>query len=88
MVTVKTMRQIADKPWSKDPDQRPISARGETAWLIQCGSRYFVADGDWCDNPNHAHRFRSMVDANTKADTMKTMEPVSVNEHEWVSDLP
>jgi hypothetical protein len=43
-------------------DQMRMKLRGGICWLIECGdgavTRYYGGEpGDWCDNPNHAHRY-------------------------------
>ena len=45
------------------------------AWLIECAPEvgdtlYFCGDGDWCSNPNHAHKFATAEEANAKRVTM------------------
>lgn len=64
------------------------TAEPNPAWLIECGSptSYYCDEGDegdWCSNPNHAWRFATREEAETKAATMTTMEPVRVAEHAW-----
>ena len=60
-------------------------AKSGTWWLIECGSpaTYFCGDGDWCSNPNHAHRFATQAEAKERSSVMTTMEPVRVCEHQW-----
>lgn len=65
-----------------------LRAPDQVAWLIECGERmtvYWAEDGDWCSNPNHAHRFGSASLAQQKASTMKTLAPTRVVEHMWTS---
>lgn len=66
-------------------EQLERKAKDGTWWLIECGSptTYFCADGDWCSNPNHAHRFATKEEAQQKAHGMTTMEPVRVCDHQW-----
>jgi hypothetical protein len=54
-----------------------------TWWLIECGSSYFCGDGDWCSNPNHARKFKTHEEAQMKAETVNTLEPVRVCDHSW-----
>jgi len=58
------------------------------AWLIEsvahypgASTAYYCADGDWCSNANHAHKFDTREMAETKAATMVC--PVRVAEHGW-----
>lgn len=58
------------------------------AWLIECAppigtTLYFCNDGDWCSNPNHAHKFPTAEEANAKRVTMQVGERFRVAEHEW-----
>lgn len=58
------------------------------AWLIECepplgDTLYFGNDGDWCNNPNHAHKFLTAEEANAKRTTMQAGERFRVAEHEW-----
>jgi hypothetical protein len=58
------------------------------AWLIECeppigDTLYFCNDGDWCSNPNHAHKFATAEEANAKRVTMQVGERFRVAEHEW-----
>jgi hypothetical protein len=58
------------------------------AWLIECApplgdTLYFCNDGDWCSNPNHAHKFATAQEANAKRTTMQLGERFRVAEHEW-----
>jgi hypothetical protein len=61
------------------------------AWLIECvpsdggpNVLYFCNDGDWCGNPNHAHKFATAEEANAKRVTMVRGTEYRVAEHEWV----
>jgi hypothetical protein len=42
------------------------------AWLIEVGSpsTYYCGPGDWCSNPNHAHKFSSEQEAQATAAPM------------------
>lgn len=65
-----------------------------TAWLIECGLYnefpptivYFCGEGDWCSNPNHAHRFSTEEDAVTKLQSMNAFQPEKyrVEAHMWI----
>lgn len=59
------------------------------AWLIECGSPadYWCAPGDWCSNPNHAHKFATEAEAKAVTVGMRTMEPVRVCEHQWTDRI-
>lgn len=62
-----------------------------TAWLIECeppigDTLYFCDDGDWCNSPNHAHRFATAGEANAKRTTMQLGDKFRVAEHEWSTD--
>jgi hypothetical protein len=63
-----------------------------TAWLIECGlvgsntDSYYCGEGDWCSNPNHAHKFATEAEAATKASTMTAADPsvrFTAREHGW-----
>lgn len=56
-----------------------------TAWLIEFGSpaTYYAADGDWCNNPNHAHKFATAEEANAKKVTLVAPVDYRVVEHGW-----
>lgn len=58
-----------------------------TAWLIEFGAnpvRYYCADGDWCDNANHAHKFASASEAQQKRATFVASNcEYRVVEHIW-----
>lgn len=63
-----------------------------TAWLIETTDPvatvlYFCADGDWCSNPNHAHKFRNREDAERKMAGMQRPDIFRVAEHAWVERL-
>jgi hypothetical protein len=58
------------------------------AWLIECVPTlgdvlYYCNDGDWCNNPNHAHKFSTVEQANMKMVTMQSPHSFRVAEHEW-----
>jgi hypothetical protein len=58
------------------------------AWLIETADPvgtilYFCAVGDFCSNPNHAHKFASQTDAETVLAQMFNPENFRVAEHEW-----
>lgn len=58
------------------------------AWLIECApplgdTLYFCNDGDWCSNPNHAHKFPTAVEAQAKLTTMQNPLSMRIAEHEW-----
>lgn len=59
-----------------------------TAWLIEfTGSSsisYYAADGDWCNNPNHAHKFPTAEEAHTKLATIYHDGNYRVAEHMWM----
>ena len=62
-----------------------------TAWLIELddpigNTLYFCADGDWCSNPNHAHKFRTAAEAETKRSAMRTRASRAC-EHQWVDKV-
>lgn len=64
----------------------------ETAWLIETAdpvgvTLYFCHDGDWCSNPNHAHKFPTAEQANIKKSSMQLPSNFRVAEHEWVHKL-
>ena len=44
---------------------------------------YYCNDGDWCNNPNHAHKFSTVEQANMKMVTMQSPHSFRVAEHEW-----
>jgi hypothetical protein len=59
-----------------------------TAWLIETAdpvgtTLYFCNDGDWCSNPNHAHRFPSAEQASVKLASMQVSQNFCVTEHQW-----
>lgn len=56
-----------------------------TWWLIECGSQpvYWANDGDWCSNPNHAHKFATADEAHTKLNTFTSLDAMRVTEHMW-----
>lgn len=74
-----------------DNAKEPLVRRrdvNETAWLIETDdpvgvTLYFCHDGDWCSNPNHAHKFQSAAQAKTKLVSMHTPKNFRVAEHEW-----
>jgi hypothetical protein len=60
----------------------------DTAWLIECSFEggtpdYYCAPGDWCSNPNHAHKFPSREEAEAVSATMQTIGERRVCEHQW-----
>ena len=60
----------------------------KTAWLIECvppigDVLYFCNDGDWCSNPNHAHKFATPEEASAKRATLISGAQFRVAEHEW-----
>lgn len=60
----------------------------ETAWLIETAdpvgtTLYFCHDGDWCSNPNHAHRFPTAEQASVKLAAMQVSRNFRVAEHMW-----
>lgn len=61
-----------------------------SAWLIEipldCGL-YYCAPGDWCSNPNHAHRFSSKAAADGVLATMQNPSSMRVAEHEWPDEV-
>lgn len=63
------------------------SAFAGNAWLIEVGSPaiYYCAEGDWCSNANHAHKFATKAEAELVALTMRAGEPVRCVEHTWMS---
>lgn len=59
-----------------------------TAWLIETAdpvgtTLYFCNDGDWCSNPNHAHRFPNAEQASVKLSAMQLSQNFRVAEHMW-----
>lgn len=59
-----------------------------TAWLIETTDPvstvlYFCNEGDWCSNPNHAHRFPSAEQASMKLASMQLSQNFRVAEHMW-----
>lgn len=63
-----------------------------TAWLIETADPigvglYFCADGDWCSNPNHAHKFQTAEQAHIKLASLQVSANFKVTEHEWVDHL-
>lgn len=47
---------------------------------------YYCGKSDWCNNPNHAHKFPTREEAEAKAKTMRSTIPLTVAEHRWVDD--
>ena len=63
----------------------------ETAWLIEIDAPfshvlYYCGPGDWCSNPNHAHKFAGRADAEQALATMQNPTSMRIAEHEWCSD--
>jgi hypothetical protein len=62
-------------------------ARGvdKVAWLIEVGRPviYYLRSGDWCSNPNHAHRFATEAEALEVIKGLQCMEPPRACEHSW-----
>jgi hypothetical protein len=59
-----------------------------SAWLIECepplgATLYFCNDGDWCSNPNHAHKFATALEAQAKLTTMQSPSSMRIAEHQW-----
>lgn len=59
-----------------------------TAWLIECvpplgDVLYFCAVGDWCSNPNHAHKFATEDEARSKYEEMNLSDKFRIAEHGW-----
>lgn len=59
-----------------------------SAWLIEIEPPigcvlYYCAPGDWCSNPNHAHRFPVESEALTMLARMQNPLSMRVAEHEW-----
>jgi hypothetical protein len=62
-----------------------------SAWLIECepplgDTLYFCNDGDWCSNPNHAHKFATALEAQAKLTTMQSPSSMRIAEHQWPGD--
>lgn len=58
------------------------------AWLIETDdpmgvTLYFCNVGDWCSNPNHAHKFASAAEAATQLREMRNPLNFRIAEHEW-----
>lgn len=58
------------------------------AWLIETDdpmglTLYFCNDGDWCSNPNHAHKFADAKEAQAKLLAMQNPLNFRIAEHEW-----
>jgi hypothetical protein len=59
-----------------------------TAWIIECafeGGRpdYYCGAAVWCNNPYHAHKFKTREDAEAVSASMKTIGRRKVVEHSW-----
>ena len=71
---------------------RFLAEKVTEAWLIECEPPlgdvlYYCNDGDWCNNPNHAHKFMTADEANMKRVTMHLGgEKYRVCLHEWGDD--
>lgn len=63
-----------------------VGSMKEIWWLIEVGTpaSYWCSEGEWCSNANHAHRFATKQQAEKKASTMKTMDPIRVIDHMWL----
>jgi hypothetical protein len=60
------------------------------AWLIEIEAPmsmtlYYCDEGDWCSNPNHAHRFATRDEATAVQSKMRS-DLTRVAEHEWADD--
>lgn len=58
------------------------------AWLIECsydGSRpdYYCSPAVWCNNPFHAHKFKTQKEAEAVSSKMTTIGERRVTEHSW-----
>jgi hypothetical protein len=59
------------------------------AWLIETDPPlgdvlYFCAIGDWCNNPNHAHKFTTQQEAEEVLARFQNPPSFRVAEHEWL----
>lgn len=77
------MAQSELKRRGDEPRAEPVSA-----WLLECvpplgDVLYYCAPGDWCSNPNHAHRFTTKEEGDAMHGTMHNSAIMRVAEHQW-----
>lgn len=58
------------------------------AWLIECSFKrsapdYYCAPAVWCNNPYHAHKFKTREEAEAVSAPMTTIGDRRVVEHSW-----
>lgn len=67
--------------------EQEVQKRDKSVWLIEFRGDgetvYFADDGDWCNNPNHAHRFQTAEQANEKRINLVNPSNFVVREHIW-----
>lgn len=64
----------------------------ESAWLIEINPPlgdvlYYCGPGDWCSNPNHAHKFPDKTAAKAVRSAMQNPLNMRIAEHEWADPL-
>jgi len=64
-------------------EQMRLKLQGGPCFLIECGARYYCGPGDWCDNPEHAHRYAAEEQALEVSRHMNTLEERRVVKHIW-----
>ena len=69
--------------------QMRFKLQGGKVWLIECGplhagTRYYCGEpGDWCDNPNRAHRYETEGGARNVSERLTTIDERRVVSHVW-----
>lgn len=69
-----------------------MATESTTAWLVEIEPPigdvlYYCGPGDWCSNPNHAHKFHTRKAAEEIIGTAQNPKVMRVAEHEWSDPL-
>lgn len=82
---MRTLEVIRDRLQAIERRQHAFKG---VAWLIECGfdqglPDYYCGPGDWCSNPNHAHKFLTKEEAEAVSERMTTIGARRVADHSW-----
>lgn len=75
--------RCGERPW---PHTCPTTS--QSAWLVEIAlpigdTLYYCGPGDWCSNPNHAHKFPTREAASEVLKSAHDPTTMRVAEHEW-----